>query len=290
MSKKRPMILVTGATGTTGREVVKQLSARGTAIRALVRPRASASTLDLPGVEIALGDLEDPTSLDAALAGIQRAFLLTPSSPRKVEQEANFIAAARRAGIQHVVKLSIVGAALNSPARILRWHAEAEELLRGSGLAFTLLRPSYFMQNLLWSAPDITAHGVFNSSLSGSVRHSHIDARDIAAVAAAVLTGPGHDGQAYHLTGPEALTYPEIAAILSRVTGKPIMYDSSRENYAKFLMRFGLDVDDVLELDACLARDEAGAAVTPLVSTIAHKRPISAEQFARDHAHVFRNA
>jgi uncharacterized protein YbjT (DUF2867 family) len=179
------MILITGATGTNGREIVAQLSAKGVRARAMVRRREDVKLRQTLNVEFVNGDFADASSLDAALAGVERAFLLSPSSAEQVALEVNFIRAAKRTGVRHVVKFSILGAAPNSPSRLIRRHGEAEKILEDSGIAFTILRPHYFMQNLLWYIDDIKSQGVFYASLPDTYKHSHVDARDNAAVAVA---------------------------------------------------------------------------------------------------------
>jgi uncharacterized protein YbjT (DUF2867 family) len=284
------MILITGATGTLGHEIVQQLAANGVATRALVRNPAKASLVQLPGVEIVHGDLDDPASLDAALQETERAFLLTFSSPRRIAQETNLIAAAQRADTRHIVKISIVGAAVESPARILRWHGEAEKALVESGLEWTILRPNYFMQNMFWCLNTIKTRGEFHSSLPEEYAHAHVDARDVAAVAVAALTGAGHVGQTYHITGPEALTYGQLTAVLSKAIGRPVFYDASPERYLSTVLGFGQDAQDVLDLDFCIARgDGNGAAVLPTVLDVAQRPPIPFQQFAAAYAHLFRD-
>jgi uncharacterized protein YbjT (DUF2867 family) len=228
------MILITGAIGTNGREIVEQLSAKGVRARAMVRKREDVKLPRTLNVEFVNGDFDDASSLDAALAGVEQVFLLSPSSAEQVAREANFIRAAKRAGVRHVVKFSILGAAPNSPSRLIRRHGETEKMLEDSGIAFTMLRPHYFMQNLLWYIDDIKSQGVFYASLPETYKHSHVDARDNAAVAVAALTESGHESKVYHITGSEALTYREVAEILSQAIGKKVRYDSSRENYGNF--------------------------------------------------------
>src|SRR5215470_17499635 len=280
------MILITGATGTNGREIVEQLSAKGVRARAMVRKREDVRLPRTPNVEFVSGDLDDASSLDAALAGVEQAFLLSPSSAEQVAREANFIRAAKRAGVRHVVKFSILGAAPNSPSRLIRRHGEAEKMLEDSGIAFTMLRPHYFMQNLLWYINDIKSQGVFHASLPETYRHSHVDARDNAAVAVAALTESGHEGKVYHITGSEALTYREVAEILSQAIGKEVRYDSSRENYAKYLKKLGLDADEVLELVANGIGD--GSAVTNTIFELTQQQPIRFMQFANDYSQAFK--
>ena len=283
------MILITGATGTNGREIVEQLSAKGVKARAMVRKREDVRLPRTPNVEFVSGDLDDASSLDAALAGVEQAFLLSPSSAEQVTREANFIRAAKRAGVRHVVKFSILGAAPNSPSRLIRRHGEAEKMLEDSGIVFTMLRPHYFMQNLLWYINDIKSQNVFHASLPETYRHSHVDARDNAAVAVAALTESGHESKVYHITGSEALTYREVAEILSQAIGKEVRYDSSRENYAKYLKKLGLDADEVLELDACVANGIGdGSAVTNTIFELTQQQPIRFMQFANDYSQAFK--
>jgi uncharacterized protein YbjT (DUF2867 family) len=283
------MILITGATGTNGREIVAQLSAKGVRARAMVRKREDVKLPRTRNVEVVHGDFDDASSLDAALADVDQAFLLSPSSAEQVAREANFIRAAKRAGVRHVVKFSILGAAPNSPSRLIRRHGEAEKMLEDSGIAFTMLRPHYFMQNLLWYIDDIKSQGVFYASLPETYKHSHVDARDNAAVAVAALTESGHESKVYHITGSEALTYREVAEIPSQAIGKKVRYDSSRENYAKFLNKVGLDADEVLELDACVANGIGdGSAVTNTIFKITQQQPIRFMQFANDCSQAFK--
>ena len=152
-------------------------------------------------------------------------------------------------------------------------------------MAFTMLRPSYFMQNLLWFTKDIRSRGVFYSALPATCKHSHVDVRDIAAVAVAALTESGHEGKVYRITGPEALTYQQVAEILSDAAGKRVRYDNSLENYSRFLKDSGLDVNEVLELDAWVAKGAGeGSAVTNTIFELTGQQPIRFAQFAEDYS------
>lgn len=218
------MILLTGVTGTTGRATLQALLPTGVPLRVLVRP--TSSFVAPPGVEVAHGDFADDSALDRALSGVDRAFLVSPSSPRQVELEAAFIAAATRAGLRHLVRLSAQGVEQPGCAerRLHAPHAELERILRASGLPWTLLRPNTFMQNLLHHAPTIAAQGALFSPLSPTARVAYVDPADIGAVAALALTEPGHAGRIYTLTGPAALNDEDIAAVLTAVVGRPIRY------------------------------------------------------------------
>ena len=214
------MILVTGATGLNGKELVRQLSARGIALRALVRSAAKAAELSsLPNVEIVVGDMAHAQTLPGALRGVDRAMLISSSEPAMLDIQSNFIAAAASAGVAHVVKLSGIMPELVSPFRFARMHGEIEKRLEASGMAFTHLRAGEFMPSYFRQVPSIVAKGALFLPMEDA-KIASIDIRDIAEVAATVLTNPGHEGKTYPLTGPEALSMTEVAEKLSAVTGK----------------------------------------------------------------------
>ncbi|MFQ5600100.1 MAG: NAD(P)H-binding protein, partial [Candidatus Krumholzibacteriia bacterium] len=137
------MILVTGATGTTGSEVVRQLAASRVPVRAFVRNPDKAAPLRALGVEIVVGDLDRPETLGPALEDVERLFLLSPADPSQVEQQGRAVEMAQRAGVQHIVKMSVLGADPDSPIALGRWHAQTEQHIEKSGLHFTHLRPHY---------------------------------------------------------------------------------------------------------------------------------------------------
>jgi uncharacterized protein YbjT (DUF2867 family) len=282
------MILVTGATGKVGSEVVKQLAAKGEAVRVLARSPGKARALLPAGVEVAPGDLKDASSLDAAFAGVDRLFLLAATDPEQVRMERNAIAAAGRAGVRRIVKLSVLGADEESPVVLARWHRAVEKELAASGIAFTLLQPTFFMQNFLGSADTIRSQGTVYAPVHGKT--SFVDARDIAAVAVAALTEDGHEGKTYVITGPEAITYDQAAERIGAATGKPVRYvEVPAEAARSGLIEAGLPdwyADDLIALFGII---NAGWAeeVVDTVRTVARKEPITFDQFARDHAHVF---
>jgi uncharacterized protein YbjT (DUF2867 family) len=217
------VILVTGATGHVGSELVRLLAERGTPARALIHSPDKAAPIERLGLEVALGDFDQPDTLDAAMAGCDHLFLLSPPNPGQPEQEQHLIDAAKRAGVGHVVKQSVPGADPDAKVVFGRWHAQIEQSLAHSGLAHALLRPSYFMQNFLMSAQPVAEQGVLYG-MTGEARISYIDTRDIAAVAAQLLTNPGNHGTSYTLTGPDALTAAEVAERLSAAIGRPVRY------------------------------------------------------------------
>ena len=218
------MILVTGATGQHGTALLRLLSARGIAARALVRNPAKADAIAaLPHVEIVHGDMARPDTLATALRGVDRAILISSATPDMQEVQTNFIEAARRAGVKHVVKLSGIAPNLDSPFRFARMHGEIEKRLEASGMAYTHLRPGEFMTVYFRQASNIASKGALFLPMEDA-RIASIDIGDIAEIAAKVLTESAHEGKVYPLTGPEALSMAEVAAKLSAATGKPIRY------------------------------------------------------------------
>jgi uncharacterized protein YbjT (DUF2867 family) len=214
------MILVTGATGKNGVEIIKRLSGKGKSVRAMVHS-LNGFPSNTPNVEFLAADFDDAASLRKVLDGVDRAFLVTNSSERVEERQLRFVDVARDAGVKHIVYLSQLHAAKDSPLRFLRYHAVVEEALRSSGMAYTNLRPNLYMQGLLMIGRSIASEGRFFAP-AGECRVSVVDVRDIAAVAGAALTESGHEAKTYDLTGPEALTHAEMATKLSEALNRPV--------------------------------------------------------------------
>ena len=283
------LILVTGATGNVGSQVVKQLTSKGARARALVRDPGAASAMQGPGVDIVAGDFSQPETIAAALPGVDRVFLLSPPDPRQVEWQNHVIDSAQRANVKHLVKLSVLGADEHSPVSIAKWHWQTEQHLKPSGLPYTILQPHFFMQNLLGFAPGIAAEGKFYAPMKQG-RIGLVDVRDIAAVAVAALTEDGHGGNTYAITGPESLSFDDIAEKLSRATGKPVTYvdvppDAARQS----MLGMGMPtwyVDDLIRLYEAFSSGR-GEWVTDTVAAVAKKQPISFDEFARDYAQAF---
>jgi uncharacterized protein YbjT (DUF2867 family) len=283
------MILVTGATGNIGTPLVAELASRGVPVRALVRDRARAAAIALPGVDLVEGDFSRPESIEPALAGVERLFLLIPSSADVEVQQCQVVDLARRGGVQHLVKLSQLAADVHAPGRFQRYHAVVEQHVRESGMAWTFLRPNLFMQGLLMLRSSIAAEGAFYVS-AGDARVSLVDVRDIAAVAAHVLTEPGHAGKTYALSGPQALTHAEVASGLSDALGRSISYvDIPPEVMRQGLLGYGVpawQADGIVEDYAHYRRGEAADVTTTVHDlTGCDARPFS--QFARDCAAAF---
>ena len=223
------MILLTGATGMVGGNVLTQLLAEGVGCRALVRDPSRLNETQRARVEVAEGDFDDPSSLASAMKDVRRVLLVAPLGPRLAEHEASVIDAALAASVPHVVKISTLGVTQDAQAgdaRVPRQyplHRQSEERLERSGLAYTHLRPGPFMQNTLNFAPSIKSEGLFRGSW-GTGRMAYIDVRDVATVAVRALIEDGHEGKTYALTGPESLSSADVASRISAVTGHPVHY------------------------------------------------------------------
>src|SRR5262245_19488916 len=279
------MILITGATGNNGRELVRQLAAAGQRVRALVRNTAKAADLKSTNVELAIGDFDQPATLDAALRGVEKAFLLTPVAEHFVEWQSAFIEAAQRAEVKHLVKFSGMGADSNVKAELLRLHNETDNLLRKSAVPFTILQPNSFHQNILSSAETIKTQGAFYWPLKNAAQ-STVDIRDVNAIAARAFTSPGHEGNTYVITGPEALTFQQAAEKLSAVLGRDIQYVDVPLSAAEDGMRkSGMPEWNVHALGELLSYFASGAAatVTNSVPRLLRRPAISFEQFVQDH-------
>jgi uncharacterized protein YbjT (DUF2867 family) len=285
------MILVTGATGLNGCELVRRLSAKGIPSRALVRNPAKAQPLaSLPHVEVVEGDMARPDSLTAALRGVEHAMLISSSDPTMLDVQSSFIDAARKAGVTHVVKLSGIIPELDSPFRFARMHAEIEKRLEASGMAYTHLRAGEFMPSYFRQVPSIVARGVLALPM-GEARIASIDIGDVAEVAIAVLTTSGHEGKTYPLTGPEALSMTEVAEKLSTATGKTIRYvDVPPEEARQARLAAGFPPYLAEGLDELFAERRKGkeSRVWPTIEEVFGWKPTSFDEFANRNAAIFR--
>lgn len=282
------MILVTGATGTVGSEVVEQLLAAGHPVRVLTRHPEKAAKY-ASKVEIAQGDLADPESLTAAFAGVDKVFLLA-AGPELAKLEGHAIEAAKKASVKHIVKLSAAGAELDPGIAIGRWHRESEKHLEESGLAWTILRPGAFDSNALNWATTIKDKGmVFH--VTGNGKGTPIDPRDIAAVAVAALTLPGHEGKIYEMTGPEALTTAEMVAKISKALEKPIQAVDAPEAGARSgMLAQGMPlvmVEAILELMA-LVRGGYRDKPTAVVEEVLGRPARTFDAWLQEHLNAFR--
>lgn len=285
------MILVTGATGNNGLEILKRLATQNLSVRAMVRDRDRATAISaLPNVEIVEADFDRPETLLNALASIERAFLLTNSTERAETQQLAFVDAAKQSGVKHIIKLSQYAATADSPVRFLRYHAVVEAAIQASGVDYTFLRPNLFMQGLLNFRSMIATQNAFYAAI-GDAKVSIVDVRDIADVAVAALTQSGHEGKIYDLTGLEALTHTEMAERFSAALGRQIAFvDIPPEAMRDAVISFGMpewQADGLLEDYAHYRRNEASL-IASGVQDATGKAPRRFEDFAHDYATMFR--
>lgn len=274
------MILVLGATGTVGRKVVKRLLAKGVPVRAAwhTRPLAPA------GTEPVKVDLRSAGDLRQALRGVDRLFLLTPDAPDQREIQLRIVNDAVQSGMERIVLLSVLGAETDSFS-YAHIHRAAETTLETSGVAYTILRPNAFMQNFTsFYRQQIETTGCLRLPC-GDARVSHISAHDVAVVAAEVLCTDGHEGRAYDLTGPEALSFREAMDLVARADGRRLKYETvTDETFASECRSTGVPADAVERMldQHRFTRLGHSARVTPAVAAIAGRPPTHFEHFLRD--------
>jgi uncharacterized protein YbjT (DUF2867 family) len=284
------VITVTGSTGHIGSELVRLLSAAGTPTRAVFRN--AQKIWRAPHVAWIRADLDDPDLHEPALAGTARLFLLSDNAPGFGELQIAVLEAAQRAGVQHVVKLSALGASNHSKSTIAREHWTVEQALLQMDMTWTILRPHSFMQNWLDDvAATVRAEGVIHSPIGEAVV-PFIDTRDIAAVAAEALLQPeAHAGRKYFLTGGEAVGFADVARAISDATGKTVTYQPISPEAARAQLEAkGTPPPLVDAMLAILMYQRAGgptAAISDKVEKILGRPPRTIVDFAHDHAQHF---
>jgi uncharacterized protein YbjT (DUF2867 family) len=278
------MILITGASGNTGREVLKQIVGTGRKIRAAYQSEKKAAEAPA-GVEAVLMDYNQSGTVRAALRDVERVFLVGPPAANLVELERNAMDEIKRSGVRQVVKLSAMG-----PRNVTfpRQHLESEDYIKASGTGYTFLRPNGFMQNMVtYNAGTIKTQGAFYGC-QGEGKVSHIDLRDVGAVAVKVLTNEDqHLSKIYTLTGPEALTNARMAEILSENLGREIKYvDLPEEQMKQAMLAAGTpewSANGILDLDR-LYREGGASTVSGDVERVLGRKPSSFVQFVKDYA------
>lgn len=286
------MILITGASGTIGGHVLRLLAEAGRPVRAMTREPARLAAP--AGVEVVAGDFTDETSLTTAFTGVTSAFLLSAPGPGVAGHDLAAVAAARATGVSRLVKLSAIGTGEDSALRTAGWHLPGERALRDSGLAWTVLRPSTFASNTL-SWADAVRAGQPVPNPSGDGEQGVVDPRDVAAVAAAVLTADvnsgGHDGRTYTLTGPELISVPGQVAVLAELLGRPVpVANLTDAEYRELLTGYGLPEEFVSGALTGTAFVRAGgnAVVTGDVPAVLGRPAASYATWAADHLAAFR--
>lgn len=283
------MILITGANGTVGSAVLAAVAQRGQNLRAMYRSKEDAAKAPA-GTEAVVADFADRASLAAALRNVESVYLVCSPIPQLVGLEGNAIEACASAGVHRVVLNSAMGAA-DYPKSFPSWHRKVEDKLVATKMAYCILRPNSFHQNVLaYYAPSIRAQGAFYSGM-GNAHVSFIDVRDIAAVAAKALQGGDHDGNVYELNGPDAVTYKNLAERISRQAGVAAQYvDIPLDAQRKAMFDQGMpewQVTALLDLQAYYT-DGKGGSIDGLLQRLLGREPITLDHFLRENAAEFR--
>jgi uncharacterized protein YbjT (DUF2867 family) len=287
-------ILITGATGTVGSEVVKQLSAKGENIivKAAARSATDNTFENLNRVQVVQLDYDKPDSLAVALKGVDKLFLLTPFQSNMVDLTSNLVSEAKKAKVKYIAKQSVMGADAEPGITPGRLHRQAEKIIEESGIPFTFLRPNFFMQNFVnYYSNSIRSQGAFYMP-AGDAKVSFVDVRDIAAVAIKSLINDNQQkGRAYNITGGEALSYGQAAEILSKAVGKKINYVNVTDQDARKGMKdMSMDEWTIKSMIELFEITRAGYAseISPIVEQVTGNKPITFSQFAKDYAGAFK--
>lgn len=285
-------ILVTGATGAVGSEVLNVLSISGANICAAVHSKSNVERIKSQGIDAIAMDYRRTETIYEGLRGVDKLFLVMPFQPNMVDLSSNLVKEARKTGVSHIVKLSAIGAEAKDGITVGRMHRQEEKLIEESELAYTFLRPNAFMQNFI----NFYGNTIRNQSSfyvpAGEGKVGFVDVRDVAAVAAkALIESERHVGKAYEISGAEALSYAEAAKILSREVGRRINYvNISESDFRQGMKDIGMDellINSAAELFT-VTRAGHSSKISPVVEEITDRKPILFNEFARDNVRAFR--
>jgi len=283
------MILITGATGKTGSAAVQELSNRNIPFRVLIRNEDKLNQITDMGGEVIIGAIEDDAALNQAMEGVQKALVLLPNSEQQLFLEKKVVDAALEANVQHIVKMSSMEAVPEATSPIPKLHMQSENYIKNSGMNWTMIKPNFFMQNLLGSGKTIVEQNKFFLPM-GEGKAGMIHTKDVGTVIAKVLSEDGHEGQNYEVTGPEILSFHDVAEIFSKVLGKKVDYiNVPIDEYKKTLSQFLTNqwhLDSVIDLFKDIA--EGGIEdKTDTFEDLIGKSPCSLEQFIQEYSFVF---
>jgi uncharacterized protein YbjT (DUF2867 family) len=282
-------VLVTGAAGNVGAHAVRELRERGASVRAFVRDPGRAAQRLGGDVELAAGDFEDPASLRRAMAGVDRVFVVSANGPGQAAQENAVIDAAAAAWVERIVKLSVFCAEPGAELMFADAHGRVERRLGECDVPSTVLRSGFFMSNLVASADAIRATGQLFAPL-GDAKIAMIDPRDVAAAAAAALVADRLGRQTYVVTGPQAITYAEVAAELSAATGRAVGFVDVPEEAARAgMLESGLPgwFADAFVLLCRVLRAGGADQATGDFRLLTGREPRPFADFAHDHRQLF---
>ena len=295
METKQESILVTGASGNIGSQVVKQLlsDAPDVSIKAAAHSSQNVKKVKSDArVKVIQIDYNEPETVRGALNDVDKLFLLPPDVPNAADLASNVVIEAKKAGIRQIVKQSVMGADLEADVGTMRLHRQVEKFIEQSGIPFTFLRPNEFMQNFVnFHSPSIKGNNAFYLPLEDA-KVSLVDVRDIASVAVqSLIDEDKHKNKTYLITGPEALSYHQVAEILSNTTGRKINYVNISDEEARAAMKeIGMNdwlINTVSELSEYFRKGKASE-ISPAVEEVTGSKPISFSQFANDYVDAFK--
>ena len=278
-------ILVLGATGNTGSLVVNKLKSKNADFAILTKNKAATSSNDLADEQIREGDFNDVDSLVRAMEGIRKVYLVMPMHQDVIMWVNNVIEAARQSGVKHIVKQSGLDATLDADSQIIRDHAESDQLIKNSGLKYTLIQPNSFFQNFYGNLPTINTVSQFYSPLEDS-RQSMVDINDVAEAVSLVLTQAGHEGKIYRFTGAEALTSAEQAKLISRASAKDVSFvNVSQDDFESALKDAGMGdwlAENLAEMIAWFAKGKQYGEISGDIESLLGRSPRTFDDFAKE--------
>ena len=285
------MILITGATGKTGSATAKSLGEKGERFRALIRNEEKKEGLESLGGEVVIGSIENTDVVNQSMQGVKTVLVLLPNSESQLALEKQLVDSAKQAGVERIVKMSSIEATPDATSPIPKLHLESEEYIKQSGLAWTMIKPNFYMQNLLASAGTIKDQGKIFLPM-GEGKTGMIDTTDVGTVIAKVLSEDGHESMNHEITGPEILSFYEVAEIFSRALGKQVDYvdvpmDAYKETLGQFLTN-QWHLDAVIDLFKGIA--EGGIEdKTNTFNELTGETPKSLSQFLAENSFIFKS-
>ena len=285
------MILITGATGKTGSATAKSLGEKGETFRALIRNEEKKEGLESLGGEVVIGSIENTDVVNQSMQGVKTVLVLLPNSESQLALEKQLVDSAKQAGVERIVKMSSIEATPDATSPIPKLHLESEEYIKQSGLAWTMIKPNFYMQNLLASAGTIKDQGKIFLPM-GEGKTGMIDTTDVGKVIAKVLSEDGHESMNHEITGPEILSFYEVAEIFSKALGKQVDYvdvpmDAYKETLGQFLTN-QWHLDAVIDLFKGIA--EGGIEdKTDTFNELMGETPKSLSQFLAENSFIFKS-
>jgi len=284
------MILITGASGSVGKAVLREASRKESKLRGMFRSKEEAAKAP-SGCEAVLADYSDKQSLRKAMDGVTSVFVVCSPIPQLVELESNVLDVCKESGVKHVVLNSALGAG-DYGKSFPSWHRKVEDKLKTTGISYTILRPNGFLQNIVaYNAPSIRAQGAFYAAMDDA-KVSYLDVGDIAVVAAKALKGGVHAGKTYELNGPEAISNQELAKRISKVAGRTVSYvDIPESAQREAMLGLGMpewQVTALLELEQYY-KQGGGAKTDGLLRTLIERDPVTLDQYLTSNAREFRD-